>query len=171
MRTTRSRHMRNRSSSVKRLSQLSQLKPISLHPGADTDAADGMASTSVASAAAFPETRQSLRRFGLLCARSVRQWLRDPSLLTTQLALVLLMAGLIGGFANDLPRDFTGVQTRVFLFNFMVLFFSLLGMSSIGTLVQERHVFARERASGFYSTGLSYFNTLVCDMLLLRVLP
>jgi hypothetical protein len=36
----------------------------------------------------------------------------------------------------------------------MVLFFSLLGMSSIGVLVQERHIFARERANGFYGTAV-----------------
>lgn len=113
-----------------------------------------------------------MRRFFLLCARSGREFIRDPSLLAAQLILVLLIAALIGGFANDLPRDFTGVQTRVFLFNFMVLFFSLLGMSSIGTLVQERHVFARERASGFYSTGTyTVAKALVCDMLPLRMLP
>jgi hypothetical protein len=115
---------------------------------------------------------QRWRRFALLCARSGRQWLRDPSLLAAQLALVLLIAGLVGGFAHGMPRDFKGVQTRVFLFNFMVLFFSLLGMSSIGTLVQERHVFARERASGFYSTATyAVAKALVCDLLPLRVLP
>jgi len=113
-----------------------------------------------------------MRRFLLLCARSGREFVRDPSLLAAQLILVLLIALLLGGFASDLPRDFTGVQTRVFLFNFMVLFFSLLGMSSIGTLVQERHVFARERASGFYSTATyAVAKALVCDLLPLRVLP
>jgi len=116
--------------------------------------------------------RDGFRRFALLCARSGRQWLRDPSLLAAQLLLVLLIAAFIGGFANGLARDFPGSLTRVFLFNFMVLLFSLLGMSSIGTLVQERHVFARERASGFYSTGTyAVAKILVCDLLPLRVLP
>jgi len=116
--------------------------------------------------------QDSFRRFALLCARSGRQWLRDPSLLAAQLLLVLLIAAFIGGFANNLARDFPGSLTRVFLFNFMVLLFSLLGMSSIGTLVQERHVFARERASGFYDTGTYVVaKILVCDLLPLRVLP
>jgi hypothetical protein len=81
----------------------------------------------------------------------------------------------------------------VFLFNFMVLFFSLLGMSSIGVLVQERHIFARERANGFYGTAVyatakvtviactvvvrytthshSHVQVLVCDVIPLRVMP
>jgi energy-coupling factor transporter ATP-binding protein EcfA2 len=46
-------------------------------------------------------------RFMLLCARSCRQWVRDPSLLAAQLGLVIVMAGLIGTFAYDMPRDFT----------------------------------------------------------------
>jgi hypothetical protein len=116
--------------------------------------------------------RDTWRQFALLCARSVRQWLRDPSLLAAQLLLVLLIAALVGGFAYRLERDFAGSLTRVFLFNFMVLLFSLLGMSSIGTLVQERHVFARERASGFYGTATyAVAKILVCDLLPLRVLP
>jgi ABC-type multidrug transport system permease subunit len=64
-------------------------------------------------------------------------------------------------------------------------------MSSIGVLVQERHVFARERANGFYGTAVyatakvifiactaaarytTHFHVqvLVCDVLPLRVLP
>ena len=113
-----------------------------------------------------------MRRFLLLCARSGREFVRDPSLLAAQLILVLLIALLLGGFASDLPRDFTGVQTRVFLFNFMVLFFALLGMSSIGSLVSERHTFARERANGFYSTPVyAVAKSLVCDILPLRVVP
>ena len=63
-------------------------------------------------------------------------------------------------------------QTRVFLFNFIVLFFSLLGMSSIGVLVQERQVFARERANGFYDTFVyALAKVIVCDVLPMRVLP
>jgi ABC-type multidrug transport system ATPase subunit len=46
-------------------------------------------------------------RFSLLCARSCRQWVRDPSLLAAQLGLVIVMAGLIGTFAYHMPRDFT----------------------------------------------------------------
>jgi ABC-type multidrug transport system ATPase subunit len=46
-------------------------------------------------------------RFSLLCARSCRQWVRDPSLLAAQLGLVIVMAGLIGTFAYHMPKDFT----------------------------------------------------------------
>jgi hypothetical protein len=114
----------------------------------------------------------TMRRFFLLSARSCRQLIRDPSLIMAQLMLVCGMAFLIGIFARDLKRDFTGVQTRVFLFNFMVLFFALLGMSSIGALVQERHVFARERANRFYGTMIyAVAKALVCDVLPLRVIP
>ena len=60
----------------------------------------------------------------------------------------------------------------MFLFNFIVLFFSLLGMSSIGVLVQERQVFARERANGFYDTFVyALAKVIVCDVLPMRVLP
>ena len=68
--------------------------------------------------------------------------------LLAQMGLVILMSFLIATFAHGMPHDFTGsqvrlyvcvctimrfipisyacAQTRVFLFNFIVLFFSLL---------------------------------------------
>jgi ABC-type multidrug transport system ATPase subunit len=49
-------------------------------------------------------------RFVMLCARSCRQWLRDPSLLLAQMGLVILMSALIGTFAHGMPHDFTGSQ-------------------------------------------------------------
>ena len=65
-------------------------------------------------------TRTSNRlRFYYLCARSSRQWVRDPQLLIAQLGLVGLMAGLVSGFAPLLRMDFAGVQTRVYLYVFL----------------------------------------------------
>ena len=58
--------------------------------------------------------------FWLLFKRSIRNVLRDPLLLVAHLLVTGVIAAALAVFGRNLPLDFVGVQTRVFLFNFLV---------------------------------------------------
>ena len=59
--------------------------------------------------------------FWLLFKRSSRNVFRDPMLLVAHILVTAVIAIAIAIFARNLPLDFLGVQTRAFLFNFLVV--------------------------------------------------
>jgi ABC-type multidrug transport system ATPase subunit len=109
--------------------------------------------------------------FWLLLKRSTRHILRNPLLLIGHLVVTTIIAGAIALFGGDMPLDFLGVQTRVFLFNFLVLYFSMVATSSMGAVIQERSVFIRERAARFYPSWCYCCSKLICDLVPLRSFP
>ena len=85
----------------------------------------------------------------------------------------LLMATCLGSIFAPLTanRDLDGVQARFGLFFFVLLYLSLLSMSSLPVWRDEQALFAHERAGGLYS-DLAYFAAVVaCDLVLVRALP
>ena len=110
-------------------------------------------------------------QFELLCRRGMRQVLRDPTLMFLQL-IVTLMVGLLTGSMFYKPGlDLTGVHNRTGLLFFIVIYFSLISMSSIGAIVNDKETFMRERAAGLYTTEPFFAAKVLCDLLPLRILP
>eukprot|EP00656_Telonema_subtile_P038597 TRINITY_DN4371_c0_g1_i7.p1 TRINITY_DN4371_c0_g1~~TRINITY_DN4371_c0_g1_i7.p1 ORF type:complete len:954 (+),score=217.72 TRINITY_DN4371_c0_g1_i7:165-3026(+) len=122
-----------------------------------------------------------LKAFGLLTARATRAVVRNPSLFVSQMAVTLAIAGFIAALARNVPMDFTGVQTKSFLLNFLVLFQGMIAFSSLGSLITHKDIFVRERAAHLYpgwpyllSKAVSYTHLrahetvldLVCRLLL-----
>eukprot|EP00656_Telonema_subtile_P033601 TRINITY_DN3733_c0_g3_i2.p1 TRINITY_DN3733_c0_g3~~TRINITY_DN3733_c0_g3_i2.p1 ORF type:complete len:785 (+),score=156.21 TRINITY_DN3733_c0_g3_i2:594-2948(+) len=107
----------------------------------------------------------------LLLKRSTRSVLRDPMLLVGHVVVMLVIACCLAAFAQNLPLDFVGVQTRVFLFNFLVLLLSMVATSSMGALIKERSVFVRERTAHFYPAWCYCATKFICDFIPLRTLP
>jgi len=119
-------------------------------------------------------TRQTIsvgEKFLYLCKRSLRHIYREPSLLLAQTFVTLFVAISIGGIFYSLDRSLDGIQNRVGSLFFMTLYFSLISMSSMGTLFTERIVFLRERDSKVYTTFPYFLSQLICDLIPLRVIP
>ena len=110
-------------------------------------------------------------QFALLSRRGLRQVLRDPSLMFLQLIVTVAVGALTGGLFYKLDLDLTGVHNRTGLLFFIVIYFSLISMSSIGAIVNDKDTFLRERAAGLYTTQPFFASKVLCDILPLRVLP
>jgi len=109
--------------------------------------------------------------FWMLTQRNIRNVIRDPLLLIGHMVVTAAISAALALFGANMALDFLGVQTRVFLFNFLVLFFSMVATSSMGALIQERSVFIRERAAHFYPSWCYCCSKLLCDLVPLRSLP
>ncbi len=110
-------------------------------------------------------------QFELLCRRGMRQVLRDPTLMFLQLIVTLVVGVLTGSTFYKPGLDLTGVHNRTGLLFFIVIYFSLISMSSIGAIVQDKETFMRERAAGLYTTEPFFAAKVLCDLLPLRILP
>lgn len=64
--------------------------------------------------------------------------------------MVCLIGGFFAAFTPHLSLDFAGVQTRAYLFNFLVLFLALCSTSSLGAIMSEKEVYIRERIANAY---------------------
>lgn len=118
-----------------------------------------------------PDDRSMAVKFWLLCGRSFKNIYRSPALLWTQFITTVVVAGLIGGIFWQVSDDIVGIQNRIGSIFFLVVYFTFLSLSSIGSLVADRAQFLRERASKYYSTLPYFLSKLMCDMLPLRVIP
>eukprot|EP01045_Picozoa_sp_COSAG04_P002334 COSAG04_NODE_84_length_27625_cov_23.289835_9_plen_923_part_00 len=94
----------------------------------------------------------ALAQFELLCRRGFRHVFRDSSLMFLQLGVTLLVAVITGLLFLHPGLDLTGVHNRTGLLFFVVIYFSLISMSSIGAIVADKETFVRERSAGMYST-------------------
>eukprot|EP00656_Telonema_subtile_P038596 TRINITY_DN4371_c0_g1_i6.p1 TRINITY_DN4371_c0_g1~~TRINITY_DN4371_c0_g1_i6.p1 ORF type:complete len:407 (+),score=116.72 TRINITY_DN4371_c0_g1_i6:733-1953(+) len=112
-----------------------------------------------------------LKAFGLLTARATRAVVRNPSLFVSQMAVTLAIAGFIAALARNVPMDFTGVQTKSFLLNFLVLFQGMIAFSSLGSLITHKDIFVRERAAHLYPGWPYLLSKVITDFLPLRLLP
>ena len=122
------------------------------------------------------DSNRSLRpggfaQFELLTRRGLRQGLRDPSLMFLQLVVTLVVAVITGLLFYQLGMDLTGVHNRTGLLFFVVIYFSLISMSSIGAIINDKETFLRERAAGLYTTEPFFASKVLCDLLPLRLLP
>ena len=73
---------------------------------------------------------------------------RDSSLMFLQLGVTLLVAVITGLLFLHPGLDLTGVHNRTGLLFFVVIYFSLISMSSIGAIVSDKETFLRERSAG-----------------------
>lgn len=110
-------------------------------------------------------------QFEMLCRRGLRQVVRDPSLMFLQLVVTVFVGTLTGGLFYKPGLDLNGVHNRTGLLFFIVIYFSLISMSSIGAIVNDKETFLRERAAGLYTTEPFFASKVLCDVLPLRVLP
>ena len=76
--------------------------------------------------------------------------------MATHYAVAIIVAFLCGFFFYKVTNDIPGFQNRLGLFLFILSLFGFSTLSSLGIFANERILFMRERANGYYSP-ITYF--------------
>ncbi|KIR82739.1 ATP-dependent permease [Cryptococcus gattii E566] len=110
-------------------------------------------------------------QFKLLSSRTFKNLYRNPLLMATHYAVAIIAALLCGFFFYQVTNDIPGFQNRLGLFLFILSLFAFSCLSSLGIFANERLLFMRERANGYYSPITYFLAKLLFDIIPLRVIP
>ncbi|OBZ66190.1 putative ATP-dependent permease [Grifola frondosa] len=95
-------------------------------------------------------------QFRILSGRAFKNLYRDPALLTAHYASSIIVALICGFFFHNITNDIPGFQNRLGIFFFTLALFGFSCLSSLSLFANERILFMRERANGYYSS-FTYF--------------
>ncbi|KAF9533977.1 hypothetical protein CPB83DRAFT_873410 [Crepidotus variabilis] len=110
-------------------------------------------------------------QFRILSGRAFKNLYRDPALLAAHYIGAVGLAGVCGMFYYDVSNDISGFQNRLGIFFFTLALFGFSCLSSLGLFANERILFMRERANGYYSTFTYFSSKILFDILPLRLVP
>ncbi|KAK7006194.1 ABC transporter protein [Favolaschia claudopus] len=110
-------------------------------------------------------------QFGILSGRAFKNLYRDPALLMAHYTSSVALALICGLFFHNITNDISGFQNRLGLFFFTLALFGFSCLSSLGLFANERILFIRERANGYYSSFTYFSSKVLFDILPLRVVP
>ncbi|ODO01783.1 hypothetical protein I350_06612 [Cryptococcus amylolentus CBS 6273] len=110
-------------------------------------------------------------QFVLLSERAFKNLYRNPMLMATHYAVAVLAALLCGFFFYQVTNDIPGFQNRLGLFLFILSLFGFSCLSSLGIFANERLLFMRERANGYYAPITYFLSKILFDIIPLRVIP
>jgi ATP-binding cassette, subfamily G (WHITE), member 2 len=107
----------------------------------------------------------------LLAKRKLHSLLRHPLLLAFAFCATIATALLMSTVYSHMDRATPGIQNRFAGFFFVILYLSLVSLSSIPVWQSERGLFLRERAAGLYNTPAYVATAVAADLLFMRMLP
>ncbi|KAF8343642.1 P-loop containing nucleoside triphosphate hydrolase protein, partial [Amanita rubescens] len=110
-------------------------------------------------------------QFRILSGRAFKNLYRDPALLTAHYVASIALAVMCGLFFRHVTNDIAGFQNRLGLFFFTLALFGFSCLSSLGLFANERILFMRERANGYYSSFTYFSSKVLFDILPLRLVP
>ncbi|KAF8126962.1 hypothetical protein EV363DRAFT_1433839 [Boletus edulis] len=110
-------------------------------------------------------------QFRILSGRAFKNLYRDPALLTAHYLGSIGLALICGLFFHNVGNDIAGFQNRLGIFFFTLALFGFSCLSSLGLFANERILFMRERANGYYSTFTYFSSKVLFDILPLRLVP
>jgi ABC-type multidrug transport system permease subunit len=110
-------------------------------------------------------------QFRILSGRAFKNLYRDPALLTAHYLGSIALALICGLFFHNVGNDIAGFQNRLGIFFFTLALFGFSCLSSLGLFANERILFMRERANGYYSTFTYFSSKVLFDILPLRLVP
>lgn len=110
-------------------------------------------------------------QFRILSGRAFKNLYRDPALLTAHYLGSIGLALICGLFFHNVTNDIAGFQNRLGIFFFTLALFGFSCLSSLGLFANERILFMRERANGYYSTFTYFSSKVLFDILPLRLVP
>ncbi|KAK4193266.1 putative ATP-dependent permease precursor [Podospora australis] len=111
------------------------------------------------------------RQFVLLSQRTWRNLYRNPMLMLTHYAIAILLAVFAGYLFYGLSMTVSGFQNRLGLFFFVLALFGFSTLTSLSVFSQERLLFVRERANGYYSPVTYFAAKVLFDIIPLRIVP
>ncbi|KAK4144391.1 uncharacterized protein C8A04DRAFT_36639 [Dichotomopilus funicola] len=112
-----------------------------------------------------------LRQFALLSQRTWRNLYRNPMLMLTHYAIAIVLAVFAGYLFYGLSMDIAGFQNRLGLFFFVLALFGFSTLTTLSVFSQERLLFVRERANGYYSPVTYFAAKVLFDIVPLRIIP
>lgn len=107
----------------------------------------------------------------ILSGRSFKNLYRNPQLMLAHYLLSFVLGGFVGLLFYGVTNDIAGFQNRLGLCFFTLALFGFSTLTSLGIFANERQLFVRERANGYYSPVTYFFAKLIFDSLPLRVIP
>jgi ATP-binding cassette subfamily G (WHITE) protein 2 len=149
--------------------------------GSETFESDRAFLLSVAARAAGSQTpfpsgaRKKTAPFGkqlrLLCGRLLRKLFRHPFLIGVHFLASFSTALGVGFIFLHVGADQAGIQNRLGALFFVLLYLTLMSLSSLPVWREDRLLFLRERADGVYGVDAYFISALLFDVLPMRVLP
>ncbi|KAL4246441.1 ABC transporter domain-containing protein [Abortiporus biennis] len=110
-------------------------------------------------------------QFRILSGRAFKNLYRDPALLATHYIGSIIVAIICGALFHNMENDIAGFQNRLGMFFFTLALFGFSSLSSLTLFANERILFMRERANGYYSSFTYFASKILFDILPLRVVP
>ncbi|TFK36706.1 hypothetical protein BDQ12DRAFT_609378 [Crucibulum laeve] len=110
-------------------------------------------------------------QFRILSGRAFKNLYRDPALLFAHYTSAIVLAFICGLFFHNVTNDIAGFQNRLGIFFFSLALFGFSCLSSLGLFANERILFMRERANGYYSSFTYFSSKVLFDILPLRLVP
>ncbi|KAF8525935.1 hypothetical protein BU17DRAFT_83439 [Hysterangium stoloniferum] len=110
-------------------------------------------------------------QFRILSGRAFKNLYRDPALLAAHYLSSIGIALIAGYLFYNVGNDLRGFQNRMGLFFFSLALFGFSCLSSLGLFANERILFMRERANGYYSSFTYFASKILFDIVPLRVVP
>lgn len=110
-------------------------------------------------------------QFRILSGRAFKNLYRDPYLLAAHYLSAIGLALVCGLFFHNVTNDISGFQNRLGIFFFTLALFGFSCLSSLGLFANERILFMRERANGYYSSFTYFASKVLFDILPLRLIP
>ncbi|KAL0953121.1 hypothetical protein HGRIS_004390 [Hohenbuehelia grisea] len=110
-------------------------------------------------------------QFRILSGRAFKNLYRDPALLAAHYLSAIGLALICGLFFRNVTNDIAGFQNRLGIFFFTLALFGFSCLSSLGLFANERILFMRERANGYYSSFTYFSSKVLFDILPLRLVP
>ncbi|TPX60061.1 hypothetical protein SpCBS45565_g07597 [Spizellomyces sp. 'palustris'] len=112
-----------------------------------------------------------LTQSGALMARNWKNLWRRPTLWATHMGIAIVLGTFVGGLYWRSDTSLGGIQNRLGSIFFLMSLLGFSGLSAIGTLNQERQLFVRERANGFYGPLPFFLSRIIFDLIPLRIIP
>ncbi|KAI8978647.1 ABC transporter [Pilobolus umbonatus] len=137
----------------------------------DTNENDESSSQSSVKAITVYERAGLMTQFAILANRTFKNLYRNPMLMFSHYAMAVLLALICGGLFYQVSNTIAGFQNRMGLFFFYEALLAFMCLTSLQVFSNERILFARERANGYYSPTTYFLSKVLFDIIPLRVVP
>lgn len=110
-------------------------------------------------------------QFRILSGRTFKNLYRNPMLMLTHYVIAVILGLFCGVLYFNVTNDISGFQNRLGLFFFLLALFGFSTLTTLTLFAEERIIFVRERANGYYKAIAYYCAKVLFDMVPLRVFP
>ncbi|KAI9199782.1 uncharacterized protein BJ171DRAFT_517045 [Polychytrium aggregatum] len=112
-----------------------------------------------------------LTQWIVLLERSMKNLIRRPWLCAAHILVAAVLGTFIGGLYYKSQFDLAGIQNRIGSIFFLMALVGFSSLSAIGSFADERLLYIRERANGFYGALPFFLTKMVMDLIPLRIIP